>query len=164
MSNYWVSSSSSGGVPSNVPINFVTNSGTAVSVLNTINILGVGGVATSGSGNTVSITVSSAGQTWTDESTDFNAVANEGYFCTATLTATLPALATQGQTISFIVDTTDDITVQADPTQFIAIGAETSTLGGNAVSTAQGDNLVLVYRSATSTWWAETADATWTLN
>ncbi len=163
MSGYWTASSASG-VPSTVPIDFVTNSGTAISALNVINILGVGGVSTSGSGNTVEIAVTSLGQTWTDESTDFAAVVNEGYFCTATLTATLPALATQGQTINFIVTTTDDITIQADATQFISIGAETSSLGGTAVSTASGDNLILVYRSASSTWHSLEADATWLLN
>lgn len=164
MSGYWTSGSISGGVPSNVPINFVTNSGTAISALNTINIFGVGGVSTSGSGNTVDISVSATGVTWTDEAGSFAAAVNNGYFCDAVLTATLPALATQGQTISFICTTGGPVTIQADVTQFIAIGAETSTLGGTAVSTALGDNLILVYKSATSTWWAVEADATWLLN
>lgn len=161
MSGYSVSVT--GNVPSNVPINFVTNSGTAVSALSTINILGSGGTSTSGAGNTVTITTVADVITWTDENADFSAVSNEGYFCTDTLIVTLPALASQGNMISIIVDTVNPVTIQADATQFIAIGAETSALGGTAVSTALGDNIVLVYRSATSTWRSLEADATWTL-
>lgn len=43
-------------LPSDVPINFVTNSGTAVSTANTLNVLGGGETTTSGAGNTVTIT------------------------------------------------------------------------------------------------------------
>lgn len=161
MSGYWVSTTNN--VPSNVPINFVTNSGTATSAANNINIFGSGAVSTSGSGNTVTIVATSGIMSWTDEAVSFPAVVNEGYFCTAALTVTLPAGATQGQTVSIICDTSGTVVIQADVTQFIAIGAESSALGGTASSTALGDNLILVYRSASSTWWALEADATWLL-
>lgn len=152
-----------GNVPVNVPINFVTNSGTAISSSNNINIFGAGGSSTSGSGNTVTITTAADVLPWTDELGDFNADVNNGYFCTAALTVTLPAMPSQGNTISFIIDTSSQVTIQANTGQFIAIGAETSTLAGTAKSTALGDNLILVYRSATSTWRSLEADATWTL-
>jgi hypothetical protein len=152
-----------GNVPVNVPINFVTNSGTAVSSLSTLNIFGSGAVSTSGSGNTVTIVATSGIMNWTDEAADFSATVNEGYFCTAALTVTLPGGATQGQTVSIICDTAGSVIVQADATQFIAIGAESSSVGGTATSTALGDNLILVYREASSTWWALEADATWLL-
>lgn len=162
MSGYSVSVS--GNVPTNVPINFDTNSGTAVSSGNTIGIIGVGGTTTSGSGNTVTITTVSASMNWNDQIADFSAVVNEGNFCTGPLIVTLPALASQGNTISIICETSDPITIQADANQFIAIGAETTNMGGTAVSTAQGDNLILVYKNSTSTWWAVEADATWSLS
>jgi hypothetical protein len=152
-----------GNVPVNVPINFVTNSGTAISSSNNINVVGAGGTSTSGSGNTVTITTTSGVMTWTDQPADFPALVNNGYFCTAGLTMTLPGGATQGQTISIICDTSSPVILQADVTQFIAIGAESSVIGGTATSTALGDNLLLVYRSASSTWWALEADATWLL-
>lgn len=161
MSGYSVSVS--GNVPTNVPINFVTNSGTAVSSSNTIGIIGAGGTTTSGSGNTVTITTVSAAMNWTDENVGFTAVTNNGYFCTAGLTVTLPAGASQGNTINIIVDTASPVVIQADVTQFIRIGAEISSMGGTATNTAIGDNLVLVYRNSTSTWIANEADATWTL-
>ena len=160
MSGYFVAVTNN--VPSNVPINFITNSGTAVPSSNNLNIVGAGGTTTSGSGNTVTITATSGVMTWTDEASNFSAVSNNGYFCTAALTATLPA-ASQGNTVNLIVTTANPVVIQADVTQMITIGAETSTLGGTATSNALGDNLILVYQNATSTWRALEADATWTL-
>lgn len=152
-----------GNVPVNVPINFITNSGTAVSASNNINIFGSGGTSTSGSGNTVTITTVTGVMTWSDENSDFLADVNNGYFCTDALTATLPSGATQGQIVNFICTTSSSVVIQADVTQFIAIGAEMTVIGGTATSTARGDNLILVYNEASSVWWANEADATWTL-
>ena len=42
--------------PPNVPISFVTQSGTAISALNILNVVGAGEASTSGAGNTVTIT------------------------------------------------------------------------------------------------------------
>ena len=50
----------SGPLPPDVPTEFVTDSGTAVPALNILEILGSGGATTSGSGNVVTITVSSS--------------------------------------------------------------------------------------------------------
>ena len=162
MSGYWVATN--GNVPSNVPINFVTNFGTATSAANVINIVGAGGTTTSGSGNTVTINTVANSMNWNNQVADFSANVNEGNFCTGPLIVTLPGSATQGNTISVIVETASAVTIQANVGQFIAIGAETSSIGGTAVSTAEGDNLILVYKAATSVWWALEADATWTLN
>ena len=150
-----------GSVPSNVPIDFVTNSGTATSVANTLNVLGAGGTTTAGSGNTVTITTVTGGMTWTDEAAGFTADANNGYFCTAALTALLPAIPSQGNVVQIICDTASAVVVQANAGQMIRIGAELSSSGGTATSTAQGDNLNLVYRASGATWIALSADATW---
>ena len=51
--------------PSNVPINFVTDSGTAVAAANIINVNGGTNVTTSGAGNTILIDVTgTSGVTW----------------------------------------------------------------------------------------------------
>lgn len=160
MSGYFTSTTNN--VPSNVPINFITNSGTAVSSGNNLNVIGAGGTTTAGSGNTITITATSSAMTWTDEASNFSAVANNGYFCTAALIASLPA-ASQGNMINIIITTASPVVIQAGLTQFITIGAETSTIGGTATSNALGDNLILVYQNATSTWRSLEADATWTL-
>lgn len=161
MSGYWVSTTNN--VPSNVPINFITNSGTATSAANNINIFGAGGTSTSGSGNTVTITTVTAGMTWTDQAGDFSAAVNEGYFCTAGLTVTLPGSATQGQVVIIEVDTVDPVIVQADATQFLRFGAQVSLMGGTATSTDIGDSIYLVYREASSTWCSISTEGTWSI-
>ncbi len=60
-------------IPTNVPIDFVTNSGTAVAALNILNVLGSGQVSTSGSGNTLTINV--AQETFVTDSGTATAVA-----------------------------------------------------------------------------------------
>lgn len=153
----------SGNVPSNVPINFVTNSGTAVSVGNSINILGAAGSTTSGSSNTVTITTVTSALPWTDEAISFLASANNGYFCTAALTATLPAAPTQGQIVIIEVDTTGIVVIQANTGQFIRMGTAITASAGTATSSKRGDTLELVYRSASSTWNSKSTEGTWSL-
>jgi len=150
-----------GNVPVNVPINFVTNSGTAVSASNNINIFGSGGSSTSGSGNTVTITTTSGIMTWTDQASDFDADVNNGYFCTDTLIVTLPSGATQGQTVVIETDTVNPVTVQANAGQFLRFGAQLSSIAGTAVSTDSGDSIYLVYREVSSTWHSISTEGTW---
>lgn len=45
-----------GSLPPDVPLQFVTNAGTAVPAANTLNLLGSGSITTSGSGSTVTFT------------------------------------------------------------------------------------------------------------
>ncbi len=158
MSQYTVSVS--GNVPSNVPINFITDAGTAVSSGNNINVNGSGATSTSGSGNTVVITSTSNIVPWTDEAVSFNAAVNHGYFCTAALTATLPT-ATQGQIVVIEADTSGAVTIQAPTGKFIRLGAQISAAAGTAVSSKQGDSVYLVYRSASLTWQSISTEGTW---
>lgn len=96
---------------------------------------------------------SSSSMPWTDQGASFSAVANNGYFITATSTATLPASPTQGQVIAFAVDSASGIlTIQANTGQFIRIGKNVSSSAGIAVSSVNGDSINLVYRASDTTW------------
>ena len=160
MSQYFTATSNN--VPANIPINFITNAGTAVSSANNINVVGAGATSTSGAGNTVTITTTANVLTWTDEAVNFAAAANNGYFVTAVATATLPA-ASQGQIVIIECDTASVVTIQCQGTQFISVGAQTSVMGGKATSSKTGDSLYLVYRNATSTWHSISTEGTWAI-
>lgn len=91
---------------------------------------------------------------WTDQPTDFNANAYNGYFVTGAAIATLPPTPSQGDTISFLVDTASLLTVTANTGQFIRVGSQISISAGTCENTAIGDSITLIYRASTSTWMA----------
>lgn len=91
---------------------------------------------------------------FTDEATSFNALSQNGYYCTALLTATLPASPAQGDMIKIICDTSSVVTIQANTGQKIRIGTALSASAGTAASAHQGDAITLHYRSASTTWYA----------
>ena len=111
-----------------------------------------------------SITISSTGSSmaWTDKNISFSAASGNGYFVTGTAAGTLPASPSQGDVISFIVDTTNILTVTANTGQFIRIGSAISSSAGTAANNARGDSLTLVYRSSDTTWCARDVIGTWT--
>lgn len=163
------SNNSSGGTPPpTVATMYHTDSGPdAIPSLNILNIFGSGGISTSSSGNTVTITGTGSAFTWEDKAADFLASTLKGYFVTATATGTLPASPSQGNTIKFIVDNVSQVlTIQANVGQLIRIGnVINSGTGGTCSSTLQGDAISLVYRSADATWFAETGvQGSWTLS
>jgi hypothetical protein len=90
---------------------------------------------------------------WTDEAAPFNASSNNGYFCTAALTATLPGSPAQGDIVRIVADTASTVTVQANTGQKIRLGNVISALAGTAATTKQGDSIDLVYRSSSATWY-----------
>ena len=101
---------------------------------------------------------------WTDEGTNFNAAVQNGYFITATATATLPPSPSQGDVISFIVDSVSGIlTITANTSQFIRIGKQITLTAGTVASNFNGDALTLVYRSSDATWKALDEIGTWTV-
>ncbi len=126
----------------------------------------VGNVLTStGSGSLPTWQAPSGGGqiTWQDASGAFSALARNGYFITAIATATLPASPTLGDTIEFITAAAGILTIKAPGTQFIAIAQSTSSAGGTAVNTLQGDCITLVYRNTNTTWMGIGYGGSWIL-
>jgi hypothetical protein len=128
---------------------------------------GAGISLTNASGVSGNTTISATGSligTWTDEATSFNAAKNNGYFVTATATATLPASPAQGDTIAFEVDSASGIlTIQANTGQIIRIGKTVSAAAGTAASNFEGDAVVLVYRTVDTSWQGIQSIGTWTV-
>jgi len=103
--------------------------------------------------------------TWTDEAVAFTAVAENGYFSTAAVVATLPATPIQGETIYFVADAAAAaLTITGAAGQKIRVGNIISAAAGTCASNAQGDSITLVYRTADTTWIATSVIGNWTIN
>jgi len=152
------------GVPTNVPTTFVADAGSATPAANILNVVGAGGTTTAGVGNTITITTTATVFPWTDEAVGFTAAVNNGYFCTAALTALLPAAPTQGQVVVIEVDTASAVVVQANAGHFIRMGQTITGVGGTATSSKRGDTLYLVFRSSSLTWNSVSTEGTWALS
>ena len=113
--------------------------------------------------NRITFSVNDLGVTWVDENVSFFALASHGYFVTGAATATLPASPDQGDTIIITSLTNSSVFVQANTGQEIVLGSDASTVGGTAVSNAQGSTIELVYRTSSSTWNTIASVGTWVL-
>ncbi len=155
---------SGGPIPPNIPTQFTTDTGIPViPQANNVNVFGGSGVQTVGTLGTITVNVINDGFPWIDEAVTFNAVAQNGYFCTGVLTVNLPAIATQGNTIIIYVDSASVVTVKANTGQTIQIGMSQSSSSGTATSTAEGSCLTLVYRSSDTEWHSIADNGSWTL-
>lgn len=120
------------------------------------------GISITPGANTITISSTAGGFTWSDISGAFSPLSQNGYFITATATGTLPASPSNGDTINFFVDHASQVlTIQATGTQIIRMGTVVSAAAGSAVSTQRGDSVELVYRSTNTSWQAVDFVGTW---
>lgn len=112
----------------------------------------------------VTFTGSLSAMTWSDQGGNFNAAVSNGYFCSSTLTATLPATPGIGNEIDFVVTGTGIVTITANTGQKIKINTFLSSTAGTIQSNTEGSSLVLVYRASDAIWYATDALGTWTVH
>lgn len=124
---------------------------------------GVGLSITNGAGSITLSTTGSIINQWLEKTTSFNAVAGTGYFCSAALTATLPAFPSQGDTISFLCQGSSAV-IQANTGQVIEIGSNAALILGTATSNNIWGSLTLVFRSSGTSWYATSVIGSWTLS
>lgn len=135
---------------------FVENAGSAIPAAGILNVLGGAGITTSGSGSTVTITATSAGFTWHNQTADLNPIVKEnGYFANKAagrLALTLPVGATMGDTIAVAGFGANGWQLNAGVGQTIELGIAATTVAGSLASTAQFDQLEVVCSPTTTTW------------
>lgn len=105
--------------------------------------------------NGLDLNVVFAGIPWNDINGSQILAPNEGYFITGSGTYQLPFPAQQGQTIEIVVDTSSMITLSVLSGQTIRSASSVTSINGTAVNSKRGDTLEVVFRAATSTWWAK---------
>ncbi len=147
-----------GSLPPSVPLQFTGNVGVGIPSGNNFNIEGAGSITVTMVGDTATITESGGGLTWTDEALSFAAVSNNGYFVSATATATLPAAPSQGDVVEFVITNIGvTLTIQANAGQFICIGTDLSVVAGNTVGAQLGNSISFTYQASSTTWFSVTA-------
>lgn len=102
------------------------------------------------------LTISAVGSTaftWQDATGTFTAEASKGYFATDVVTATMPAVASVGDTIAFCNVAGLTVIITANTGQKLQNG---STIGptGNLTSTTSGDSIIFVYNDTQKGWFA----------
>lgn len=102
---------------------------------------------------------------WTDEASLFTAVSNNGYFCTGTFVATMPASPAQGDVVAFIVDGSVGVTITGNTGQKLQIGSNVSASAGTALNaaTTAGCSVTFIYRASDTTWISQAVIGTWTV-
>jgi hypothetical protein len=126
-----------GGSGPSTPTTYAGNTGTATPAANILNIIGSGGIATSATGNTITITGTSSSFTWNTVTTATALVTNNGYIPKGgtSVVFTLPASASVGDTYR-IAGYGNLWRVAQNAGQTIFLGNQTTTAGTGGSLTA----------------------------
>ncbi len=134
-----------------------------------INVLGAGAVAVAGNAGTSTLTISvtGGGVTWSVITANQTAAVNNGYFCNkaGTLALALPAASAVGDVIEVVnINTATGVQFTQAAGQQILFSTASTTLGaaGTLTSSAVGDTLKMVCRTANLTWWVVSSIGNWT--
>ena len=165
MSQFFIQTNSAPPPPTVATSYLLDDGNSAVPSGNVLKVLGGSGTLTSlGDPNQIKVNVVNDGFPWSDQGTNFNASVQNGYFCTAALTVTLPSTGlVSGSTVIVYVDTPAAVVIQAAAGQQIEISQTISSVAGTATSTAQGNIVQLVYRTTDTTWHAISSQGSFTL-
>ncbi len=164
MSNAYLRTNA-GNLPPVVATSYITNSGIATPAANILNVLGGDGIITSapGNSNTITISVEQDGMEWSEETTDFSADPEHGYFCDNALTVTLPSSGqlSIGDTIIIYSDTTDAVAIQTGFGEQIQVGNQITSIGGAITSNTKGAMVTLVFKPSDSAFHVISSMGVW---
>lgn len=136
-----------------------------------ITVTGGTGIVVTGSpvslGSSVTLNIVGGGATWSVITANQTAAVNNGYFCNkaGTLALALPATSVVGDCIKVInINTATGVQFTQGTGQQIVVGTSATTLGatGTLTSSAVGNAIVLICRTANTIWYAQSVNGTWT--
>ncbi len=144
-----------------------TDSGSATPSSHGFTIAGAGAVSTSGSGDTVTVMVAGITE-WVEETTTSRALSvNEGVIGNnaATITMTLPAVASLGDKVRFVQKGAGAVAIAQNAGQTVHFGNSDSTAGagGSVTSSNQWDSLELVCTTANTDWAVLSSQGSWVI-
>jgi hypothetical protein len=107
--------------------------------------------------------LSPTGITWSDQAANTTVAEFSGSFVIANITLTLPFPTVDGVEVAFKVDGAFVVVLQAQGGTLIKIANNTSTIGGTATSTLDGDAVSFTWRNNSNTWIANSVIGNWLL-
>ena len=145
-----------------VPTTFTTDSGIATPAAGNLNVLGLSGSKTSGSGSTLTVKSPPFSQIGSSATSSLNT----GEFVTAAVTRTLPASAglADGDLFVYVCTTAGALVIQSVTAQKIRLGNVITSAAGSATSTAIGDSLTLRFNATDGFFYACASIGNWTLS
>lgn len=155
-------------LPPDVATSYVTDDGTAIPDSHVLNVLGGTGIQTyvdPNLSNNVYIKVTGDGFKWYEKSVNYNIQVEEGVFCDAAITITLPSSSLSlGDSVIIYNHIGASVTIACGVSQFIQFGTDASSIGGTATSSDFGDILELVYKLGDDAWHVIASVGTWALS